>query len=228
MSCRFRTGEARATLPRMELTFLGHAAVLLSWGGESLLVDPYAIPDFGGRFRYRPIDVVADWVVSSHDHSDHSAVQGLRGSPRLVTSGVAGPFEISRHTVPHDEYGGRRRGGLVDILEIRGGGCRVVHLSDVGCAPPAQVIGALRGADVVLVPVGGNYTIGAAQAWEWWVRLAPRAVVPIHFRTPACSLPIREAEIFLSWCDELKPARSGPISIQEVLEPLIFAEPSRG
>ena len=210
------------------MTFLGHAAVLFSGGGERLLVDPYATPDFGGRFRYRAIEDVVDWVVSSHPHSDHSAVQDLRGTPQLVTRGVAGAFEVSRHTVPHDEYGGRRRGGMVDILEIRCGGCRVVHLSDVGCAPPAEVVCDLRGADVVLVPVGGNYTIGAAQAWEWWVRLAPRAVVPIHFRTPACSLPIRPPEIFLSWCNELKPPRSGPISVQEVLESLIYVEPSRG
>ena len=106
----------------MELEFLGHACVAVRSSEQVLIVDPYDSGQFGGRMAYSPIDVVANWVVCSHEHADHSATHALPGSPQRVESGTAGVFEITRFSLFHDEFDGRRRGGEVDALRIDGEG----------------------------------------------------------------------------------------------------------
>jgi L-ascorbate metabolism protein UlaG (beta-lactamase superfamily) len=186
--------------PDLELVFYGHAAASLECGGDRLVVDPYASGGFGGLIAYPPITGSFGAVVCSHAHADHAAVAELEGSPELIGEGRWRGFTVGRHQLDHDEYGGRRRGGQVDALILEVGGWRVVHLSDVGHAPRAGDVEALRGADLLLLPVGGFYTIGAAQAWGWARRLAPARVAPIHAATPACRLGgMRGAEVFDAW-----------------------------
>ena len=143
----------------MELVFYGHAAVSLECEGERLLVDPYASGGFGGLIAYPPIEGAFGAVVCSHDHADHAACDGLEGSPEVLDEGRWGGFVVRRHVLEHDEYGGRRRGGEVDALVIDIGGLKVVHLSDVGHAPRERDVEVLGGADVLLLPVGGFYTV---------------------------------------------------------------------
>ncbi len=172
----------------MWLRFYGHATIALEVDEQTLLIDPYEPGGFGGLMRYAPITAPVDWVVCSHQHADHCAVAGLKGRARLIEAGRAGPFHITRHTLAHDEYEGRRRGGMVDALVIEAQGLRVVHLSDVGQSPTPELVAALRRPDALVVPVGGYYTIGAAQAWEWARRLDPGCALPVHQRTPWCGL----------------------------------------
>lgn len=182
----------------VELRFLGHAALRLRAADQTtLIVDPYNPGGFSGRMGYAPIPYHADAVVCSHAHLDHAAIGDLPNQPHLIEGdGAFGPFEIRRHRAFHDEYGGRRRGGAVDILEICVDDWRVVHLSDVGHSPTPALIEALRAPDLLCVPVGGNFTIGAAQAFEWWQRLAPARCVPIHAKTPRCRLELLETDVF--------------------------------
>lgn len=182
----------------MELRLLGHAAcALITPERESLVIDPYESGGFGGAMAYAPITLASDWVICSHQHLDHCATHLLPGEPTLIEGeGSFGAFYIKRHEAAHDEYDGRRRGGMVDILEIVANGVRVVHLSDVGQSPTRELVEAIGAPDVLLVPVGGFYTIGAAQAYEWSVRLGAKWIVPCHYATPSCHLPIRGVEHF--------------------------------
>lgn len=202
----------------MQIRFFGHAAVLLrAADGTTLLVDPYEPGGFGGRMGYAPIEVRADAVISSHRHLDHAGFAPLPNRPvHLDAQGRRarfGPFEVTRHRADHDEYGGRRRGGQVDILQIFADGLRVVHLSDVGHSPRPEQVAALRNPDLLLVPTGGFYTVGAAQAHEWWRRLAPRCGVPIHYKTARCALGLLAAQPFLSY-----PAQGAHVSEDSLIE----------
>lgn len=204
----------------MWITLLGHAAVLIeSCDGTSLLIDPYESGGFDGKMGYAPITQRADFVVCTHDHADHCALHTLSGDPQHITGAcaLAGPFVVTRHTLAHDEYGGRRFGGLVDALRIEVDGMVCVHLSDVGHSPGVQDIEALWGADVVCVPVGGFYTIGAAQAREWCVRLGARVIIPMHYATPDCGLPLEPLEYFMAQMRHLYEPR-------DVDEPVICVD----
>lgn len=186
----------------VQIRFLGHAALLVeASGGQTLLVDPFNPGGFGGRMAYRPIPYAPDAVVCSHAHLDHAAHELLPGAPHILAEEPVsefGPFLVRRHSAWHDEYRGRRRGGAVDILQIEVGGLEIVHLSDVGHSPTAKLTQALGAPDILCVPVGGFYTIGAAQAFEWCQRLGPRLILPIHYRTARCALPLRSLQSFLA------------------------------
>lgn len=210
---------------RVDIEFLGHAAVILHAGDERLLIDPYESGQFAGRMAYRPIEDEVDAVVCTHDHVDHCAVHAVPHSPPVVDEGFVGAFEVRRVRLAHDEYDGRRRGGHVDALEIHHRDRRIVHLSDVGQSPDPDRIERLRDPDVLFVPVGGFYTIGAAQAWEWTVRLNPTIAIPIHYRTAACSLPIRGVENFLAWCPDFSVADSCRLSIRGAPHGIIVVPP---
>lgn len=183
----------------MELEFLGHGCVILHAEQRGLMIDPYESGQFDGKMAYRPIDVACDYVVCSHDHADHAAVHTVDAT--VVHDGRVGPFMIRRTALWHDEAGGRRRGGSVDALRIDTRSSSVLYLADVGESPRADLVAQHRGVDVLLIPVGGFYTIGAAQAWEWIERIGPKVAIPVHYRTEACHLPIRDHVPFSGWCD---------------------------
>lgn len=185
------------SLPHIE--FLGHAAFALQARDETtLVIDPYPPGALGGALGLAPIDGAYDLAVSSHAHSDHDGADALAGPPATVISGTHGPFSIERIPSQHDEYEGRRRGGEVDLLSIRFDGVHVVHASDIGRSPHPDTIDRVRGADMLLVPVGGYYTVGAAQAWEWALRCSPSTIVPMHYRAQTGTLPIRSVAPFLA------------------------------
>jgi len=187
----------------MRIDYRGHACVkLTSRTGEELLLDPFEPEGFDGRMRYGPIEDRPDYVATTHDHADHAAVGSVPGCPEILPSDPevnAGAFRIRRVEFDHDEYDGRRFGGSVDVLVIEVDEKTVVHGADIGQSPPPSIDPILRHPDIFLVPVGGLYTIGAGQAVEWCVRLAPGCVVPIHYKTDRCDLPIDGPETFLQF-----------------------------
>ncbi len=148
---------------------------------------------------YAPIPYRADFVVCTHDHVDHCAIDDLpTPHPRIIDEGPAGIFQIERFQAAHDEYHGRRRGGMVDIIRIKTDRLTMVHLSDVGHSPTAELLATIGPVDILFVPVGGYFTIGAAQAREWSQRTGARLIFPIHYQTTRCTLPLLPLETFTS------------------------------
>jgi L-ascorbate metabolism protein UlaG (beta-lactamase superfamily) len=182
------------------LEFLGHAAVRLTASdGTRLVIDPFVAGGFGGKIGYASIEEPAEFVWATHQHADHAAYDQVPGDPAVIQEpGRYGPFKLQTWTLAHDEYGGRRRGGMVDVTRVDVDGRSVVHLSDVGQSVPGRVPDAFRRPDVLLATCGGYYTIGAAQAWEWSARMGARVTIPIHYKTSRCGLPIRSREPFLA------------------------------
>lgn len=212
----------------MRIHYFGHACVgITASDGTRILLDPYEPGGFGGKMNYPKIESDFDGVVCSHDHDDHSSVESV-SYRELVHKGTFGPFVITRVQLQHDEYEGRRFGGDVDALVIDVDGFRVVHLSDVGHEPSAQVIEEIGQPDVLLCPVGGYYTIGAHQAYSWARRTHAKMTIPIHYATPACKLPIRGVEPFLVLAGEYKRATGGFIDVESVndLPPALLLFPA--
>lgn len=186
---------------RLRLRYYGHASFGLWWGDDSLLFDPYRPGGFGGSMDLPPIEERFARVVVTHDHDDHAALDALKHPAPRVHSGQHGCFLISRVGVFHDEYRGRRRGGESDVVIVEVGGRRIVHLGDVGHSPRPNDLRSLgddQRIDVLIVPVGGYFTIGAAQAWEWCRALSPGWVIPAHGADPRVGLPLRPIAHFLA------------------------------
>ncbi len=201
--------------------WLGHAAFVLSFGQLRVVTDPFP-PTMG----YPAIHQAAEVVTVSHEHFDHNHVQSVTGATRVLR-GLSGNdwnvidqqisgVRIRSFPTYHDEQLGRARGKNA-VFTFEFGGLRVVHLGDLGhplgAAPGTATADQIGPADVLLVPVGGFYTIDARLAHQVANSLRARVVIPMHYRTPALAgWPIETEQPFL----RLRPASrelSGPASL---------------
>ena len=159
----------------VKIQWLGHACFRMDYGDWSLVIDPYEDGSVDGLGNIRQS---ADAVYCSHGHGDHAAVANV------TLSGRAAPADFAMETIeiPHDHHGGEKR-GMNKIHIFSFGKLRVVHMGDTGSVPGAEILDRLRGCDLMLIPIGGFFTIDAAEALEIVRQASPRAVVPMHYRT---------------------------------------------
>ena len=181
----------------MKIKWLGHASFLItSDSGTKIITDPYTPGGFG--LDYGEIKEAADIVTVSHEHGDHNNVATVGGNPEVV-KGVAEAKGLKFTGVPtyHDEAGGSQRGNNV-IFCFEVDGIRVCHLGDLGHQLSEQQVAEVGKVDIVLVPVGGNFTINADVATEVCSKLAPKVIIPMHYQNERCSsFPVAGIEDFL-------------------------------
>ena len=165
----------------MKLEYIGHACFRLTAAdGTRVVTDPY---DDSVGIAMLPLE--AELVTMSHGHHGHCCEDMLRGAPRIVRGtqeARVGVVTTRAYASWHDDAHGAKRGeSCVRVFELDG--LRVVHMGDQGCMPAPEVLGAMAGADVLLVPVGGFYTVDARGAKAICEAVRPRCVVPMHFLT---------------------------------------------
>lgn len=183
----------------MKITWYGHAAFkILTTDGTRIIIDPYEPGAFGGSLSYGRITDEADVVLTSHDHADHAYTKDIKGKyTRINKAGVYDVNRVKITAIPtfHDQNQGRERGTNLFFL-IAADGLRLGHAGDLGHVidnDTAQSIGDL---DILLLPVGGFYTIDPNEATEVVDMLKPKVVIPMHYKTRKCDFPISSIEDF--------------------------------
>jgi L-ascorbate metabolism protein UlaG (beta-lactamase superfamily) len=206
----------------------GDGKVHLRWHGQSffeietpagtrIVIDPHGLEAYGR------ISVSADLVLLSHFHSDHSrldvvenakkarVVPGLRDEKgdgkRVDWNVIDDQFrDVHLRTVGtfHDDAGGMQRGKNA-VFVIETDGLRIVHLGDLGHKLTEAQVKRIGPVDVLLVPVGGVYTLNGSEAAEVVAQLKPkRYVVPMHYGTDVY-------EDLLSADEFLEDQKAGPV-----------------
>ena len=166
----------------MLIQHIGHAEFLIETeSGVRIVTDPY---DAGCGYPIRK--VIADIGLISHHHHDHDAVENLKGNPRIIDQAghytLEADVKITAVSGFHDDEGGSRRGTTLLFL-IETEGLRIVHLGDLGCALDDGQLETLNQPDVLMIPVGGYFTIDAEQARDTASRLGARIILPMHYKT---------------------------------------------
>ncbi len=184
----------------MRITYMGHSCFLLEAQDRTrVIIDPYVPGSYDGALRYGAVDEQADVVLASHDHPDHAGTDAIAGHPlvfiRPVNEKVAS-VHITGIEVDHDETGGSERGKST-IIVVDDGDIRLVHLGDLGHLLDARTVEKIGRADVLLIPVGGYFTIDSEAAAKVAETLAPRVVIPMHYKTPKTDFPIAPVDTFL-------------------------------
>ena len=189
--------RAHAAPPAGKLTWYGQSCFLLETAaGTRIVMDP--IPK--GIGYELPQGMKADVVTISHEHFDHNNVGFVTGKPRVIRGLTADKkgwarvdekfkdVSIRSVGVYHDAERGAARGlDTVFIFEV--GGVRIAHLGDLGHVLNDEQLAAIGAVDVLLVPVGGKFTIDAAKATRVIEQLRPRLmVIPMHYRTDAVTI----------------------------------------
>ena len=166
----------------MLITHVGHSEFLITLeNGFRIVTDP-----FDSECGYPIRDITADAVLVSHHHHDHDAVNLVKGHPQIIDCTgkhtLAQDIKVTAIRAPHDDENGKKRGfTLLFLLEAEN--IRLVHLGDIGCNLSSEYIMSLAPADILMVPVGGFYTIDAAQAKIASEALKARLIIPMHYRT---------------------------------------------
>jgi L-ascorbate metabolism protein UlaG (beta-lactamase superfamily) len=197
----------------MKLTWLGHSCFLVETAEGSAVLDPYAPGSVPGLALP---ELTADLVLCSHGHRDH----GYREAVQL--SGRSPALKVETLESFHDEAGGALRGpNTIHILQAEG--LRLAHLGDLGhMLTPAQ-LAALGRIDVLLIPVGGHYTIGPETAAALADAVGAGITVPMHYRGPGFGYSvIGPAEDFLRLRGRVQRLESNVLR-PEALQPPVTA-----
>lgn len=179
----------------MKVKRLGHATFLInSDSGVRIITDPYK-PD--ERLKYGEINEAADVVTVSHEHGDHNYVAAVQGDPEIVReTAKVKEIEFKGILTYHDNDEGKQRGKNT-VFCFRVDGVGVCHLGDLGHPLSDSQVAELGSVDVLLIPVGGFYTIDTRVAGQVCEQLRPKVVIPMHFGNDKCSFPIAGVDDFL-------------------------------
>lgn len=216
----------------MKIKYLAHASFLVTANsGTRILTDPYTT---NKEVNYSPIKDTADVVTVSHGHGDHNNVAGVPGNPvkidkdgRITVKGI----EFNGIAAYHDDNQGKQRGSNI-IFCFTVDGVRLCHLGDLGHRLDSRQLKDIGKVDVLLIPVGGFFTIDAKTAGEVAAQIGAGMVIPMHYLTDKLKYPINDVDGFLKGKDnvikkdtseiEVKPATKFSGSQIVVLKPALL------
>lgn len=174
----------------MDITYLGHSSFKLRGKSATLVTDPFNPEMLGLKF---PV-VAADIVTISHNHADHNYFTAVGGVPVIVSG--PGEYEVKGVNIIgvstyHDNSNGRERGKNT-VYRINMDGISLVHCGDLGHKLSDKDKEIFSGCDVLMIPVGGFYTITVKDASEIVTQLEPGIVIPMHYKLPSTKQKIGE------------------------------------
>ena len=199
----------------MIITWQGHSCFKIQDksgpDGITLICDP-----FNKEIGLKPPNCEADIVTVSHDHEDHNNVSALRGKPFVINS--AGEYDVKGVFIEgidsyHDDKGGVERGSNI-IYRMEIDDISVAHLGDLGAPLNDVQLERLAGTDILLVPVGGKYTLDAKMAVEVISQIEPRIVIPMHYQVDGLKLDIDPVDKFIKELS-IEPTREDKLKISK-------------
>ncbi|HYA13427.1 MAG TPA: MBL fold metallo-hydrolase [Syntrophales bacterium] len=200
----------------MKIKWYGHAAFKITTaGGTRIIIDPYQTGFSGGTLSYGSITDEADIVITSHDHGDHNYMKDIRGKCyRIKAEGDYEIREVKIKLIPtfHDSSKGKERGNnLISVIAVDG--LTLTHLGDLGHDLSREILRTIGAVDILLLPVGGFYTIDAAAATKVMNDVNPKITIPMHYRTDKCSFPITTVQEFTKGKTNVRTMRESELAV---------------
>lgn len=180
----------------MDIYWYGQSMFKIKGKNTTLVIDPFD-PDFTGlKF---PKDVGADVVLATHLHQDHNNIASVEGSPLYVQG--PGEYEVKGVSVVginsfHDLEEGKEKGKNT-IYHIVMDNISIVHLGDLGHLPSEEQTSGIDSTDILMIPVGGKFTIDDKTATKVVAQFEPKVVIPMHYGLPGLKLELEGVEGFL-------------------------------
>jgi L-ascorbate metabolism protein UlaG (beta-lactamase superfamily) len=201
----------------MKIKWLAHAAFLITAdSGTRIVTDPY---QSNPRFSHGEFHDAADIVTVSHGHGDHNNVAPIKGNPLVLdkaeeVKGVKDKsVKIKAVPAAHDDAGGSQRGPNI-IFCLNVDGVNICHCGDLGHLLTEAQVKAIGKVDVLMIPVGGNFTVDAAAATKVCEQLKPRIILPMHYKTDKIGIPISGVDDFLKGKSNVTRAAGSEIEVR--------------
>ena len=179
----------------MEIKWIGHACFLLKDNnGTKVLLDP-----FDSSVGYKVYDENADIITVSHHHRDHDYTEIVKGNPIIIDrEGTYNKHNINLRGIPsfHDKTKGANRGkNTIFVFDIEG--YKICHLGDLGYVLSDEEIKNIGEVNILMLPVGGFFTIDAKEAAEVALKINSNYIIPMHYKRSAVDLPISGVDLFV-------------------------------
>jgi len=197
----------------VKIKWLGHSTFLItSLAGTRIITDPYKVID---ELKYAPIRETADIVTVSHNHRDHNNANEIPGHPQIVTQ--IKPItikDVGTRDVPafHDTDGGAVRGKNI-IFCLTVDNIRICHMGDIGHIPDEMMLQSIGQTDVLMIPTGGFYTLDMDAVNVTVETIAPRIVLPMHYKNDKCGFPIAPIDDFLQGKTDIQRENSSQFEL---------------
>jgi len=206
----------------MKVKWYGHAAFLVtSDEGTKIIFDPYEPGAFGGQLSYGKIKDQADIVLTSHDHADHNDTASLPGTPQAVKgsgSKTIKGISVKGVLTYHDPSKGSERGANT-VFTIKVNQIQLCHLGDLGHLLSDKELADIGPVDILLIPVGGFFTIDPKEATRVAEQIKPRVLIPMHFKTEKCGFSIAPVEDFLKDKTNIKRPKTSEVTFDKATLP---------
>jgi len=159
----------------------------------TIFIDP-----FDKSIGLRPPQGNADLVLVSHHHHDHDNVAALKGEPAVID--IPGEYSVKGINIIgvksyHDDKNGAERGTntifLIETEEMRLG-----HLGDLGSDLDEKQLEKINGLDILMVPIGGKYTIDGKMAVDIIKKIEPKVIIPMHYKMAGSTVEIDDEKKF--------------------------------
>ena len=203
----------------MKIIWHGHSCFTVETSEGAIVLDPYRDDSVPGL---PPLRLHADLVLCSHEHADHGAREIVSLSGRDIH-----PDVTFLDTFHDDEHGAKRGPNRITILSD--GGARIAHMGDIGCELTEEQIGALSGVDVLLLPVGGYFTVSPEEAKKIADQTGAKTVVPMHYRSEKAGYPvIAPLSDYLKYCSDVVFSDSAELEVVPGMprQTLVLAHPA--
>jgi len=205
----------------MQITYLGHSCYLLRGDNAvTVLTDPYS-----GVGYEMPENITADIVTVSHGHFDHCFTDGVKAKSIVRTAGksVVEGIEIFGYETSHDEVGGAKRGKNI-VFKFQLDGVTVCHLGDIGEPCSEELVNKLGAVDVLMIPVGGNYTVDAKGAKAYIDVISPKVALLMHYRPKDGAIDIADEASVLRDFENCTVQKNGVLDFNESTKGIILME----
>ncbi|MCL2038849.1 MAG: metal-dependent hydrolase [Bacteroidetes bacterium] len=191
----------------VKLTYIGHSAFVVSDGNNIIAIDPFITGNPTATIK--AADINPNFIVLTHAHGDHLGdtvelaksndatviavnelaiylgTKGLKYHPLHIGGEFQFPFGSVKLTIAHHSsvneegvYMGPPAGAIINI-----GGKKIYHTGDTGLFSDMQLIGEISQPDVMLVPIGDNFTMGIEDAVKSVQFVKPKLAIPMHYNT---------------------------------------------
>lgn len=202
----------------MKLKYLAHAAFLITSDENiKILTDPYEPGGYDGAIGYQPINEAVDIITVSHNHADHDYIAPHHKNSKIVRR----PGEYRHEDIQiigfptfHDENAGRERGeNIIFIINIDG--ISILHLGDLGHMLSEDELTKIGNIDVLLIPVGGLFTIDADVANQVRLAIKPKICIPMHYKTKKLAFDLAPVDNFIKKAKEVKIIQCSEIELNK-------------
>lgn len=195
--------------PMVDIEWLGHSCFLVIGSRVRVVVDPFSS---AANITYPRVKTVADLVLITHEHFDHNNASGVAGNP-VVARGPGeweSPIPVKGLAASH----GKGRGTTAAYV-FRVDDLSFCHLGDLGEIPDSKLLKEIGSVDVLMIPVGGVYTIDHNGADEVLKLLKPKIALPMHYKTEFVGLSLDPVSKFTQGKTNVRLEKSNRIVVDK-------------